>query len=97
MVVRSGDVIITAIFLLYFHDCFQLFLGEVQGEDPAHPRQVHQGEGRVRITLIHCNENCIFVCPFWELRGLSPNFHIHVSVSDLYIFPGSVHKFPAAE
>jgi hypothetical protein len=23
--------------------------------------------------------------PFWELRGLSPNFHIHVSVSDLYI------------
>ncbi len=22
---------------------------------------------------------------FWELRGLSPNFHIHVSVSDLYI------------
>jgi hypothetical protein len=29
--------------------------------------------------------------------GLSPNFHIHVSVSDLYIFPGSVHLyFPAA-
>ncbi len=22
---------------------------------------------------------------FWELRGISPNFHIHVSVSDLYI------------
>ncbi len=22
---------------------------------------------------------------FWELRGLSPNFHIHVSVTDLYI------------
>ncbi len=22
---------------------------------------------------------------FWELRGLSPNFYIHVSVSDLYI------------
>jgi hypothetical protein len=21
----------------------------------------------------------------WEFRGLSPNFHIHVSVSDLYI------------
>jgi hypothetical protein len=30
--------------------------------------------------------------PFWELRGLSPDFHIHVS-----IFPGSVHIFPAAE
>ncbi len=23
--------------------------------------------------------------PFWELRGLTPNFHIYVSVSDLYI------------
>jgi hypothetical protein len=22
---------------------------------------------------------------FWELHGLSPNFHFHVSVSDLYI------------
>jgi hypothetical protein len=26
-----------------------------------------------------------YVFLFWELRGLSPNFHIHVSVSDLYI------------
>ncbi len=36
---------------------------------------------------------------FRELRGLSPNFHIHVSVSDLYIyiFSISVKIFPAAE
>ncbi len=33
---------------------------------------------------VHCNENPIYVFLFWELRGLSPNFHIHVSVSDLY-------------
>jgi hypothetical protein len=33
----------------------------------------------------HCNENPIYVFLFWELRVLSPNFHIHVSVSDLYI------------
>jgi hypothetical protein len=33
----------------------------------------------------HCNENPIYVFLFWELRGLGPNFHIHVSVSDLYI------------
>jgi hypothetical protein len=31
--------------------------------------------------------------PEKELHGHSPNFHIHVSVSDLYIFPGSVHIF----
>jgi hypothetical protein len=29
--------------------------------------------------------NPIYVLPEKELRGLSPNFHIHVSVSDLYI------------
>jgi hypothetical protein len=48
---------------------------------------------------MHCNENSIYVFPEKkELRGLSPNFHIHPSVSDLYtIFPGSAHIFPAAE
>jgi hypothetical protein len=33
----------------------------------------------------HCKENPIYVFLFWELRGLRPNFHIHVSVSKLYI------------
>ncbi len=33
---------------------------------------------------MHCNENLIYVCLFWELRGLSPifTFKIQVSVSD---------------
>jgi hypothetical protein len=30
---------------------------------------------------------------FWELRGLSPNFHIHVSVSNLYINRIGPHIF----
>jgi hypothetical protein len=34
---------------------------------------------------IHCKENPISVFLFWELRGLSPNFNILVSVSYLYI------------
>jgi hypothetical protein len=29
--------------------------------------------------------NSVYIFLFWDLRGLSPNFHIHVSVSDLYI------------
>jgi hypothetical protein len=33
----------------------------------------------------HCKENPIYVFLFWELRGLSPNFHIHVFVNNLYI------------
>ncbi len=32
----------------------------------------------------HCKENPIYVFLFWELRGLSPNFHVYMSVSDLY-------------
>jgi hypothetical protein len=39
----------------------------------------------VKEIASHCNENPIYVFLFWELRGLSPNFHIHVSVSDFYI------------
>ncbi len=35
--------------------------------------------------IMHCNENPTYVFLFWELRGLSPNFHIHVSVSNLHI------------
>ncbi len=33
----------------------------------------------------HCDENLGYVFPEKELRGFSPNIHIHVSVSDLYI------------
>jgi hypothetical protein len=33
----------------------------------------------------HCKENLIYLFLFWELHGLSHNFHIHVSMSDLYI------------
>ncbi len=33
----------------------------------------------------HCNKNPIYVFLLRKLRGLSPNFHIHVSVSDPHI------------
>ncbi len=37
------------------------------------------------IYVLHCKENPIYVFLFWELHGLSPNIHIHLSVCDLYI------------
>ena len=37
------------------------------------------------VTQLHCNGNSVYIFLFWELSGLGPNFHIHVSVSDLYI------------
>jgi hypothetical protein len=36
------------------------------------------------LYCLHCNENPIYSFLFWELRGLRPKFHIHVSVRDLY-------------
>jgi hypothetical protein len=38
-------------------------------------------------TDAHCKENPIYVFLFWELHGLSPNFHIFFPYfhSDLYI------------
>jgi hypothetical protein len=59
-------------------------LGEVSGEDVPDAlvllllRLLH-------LRTAHCKENPIYVFLSWELRSLSPIFHIHVSVSDLYI------------
>ncbi len=44
-------------------------------------------------VIEHCNENPIYVFPEKELRGLSHNFYIHVSVSKLIYSPA---YFPAA-
>jgi hypothetical protein len=41
----------------------------------------------------HYNENPIYVFHFWELSGLDPNFHLHVSVSDLHISRIGPHIF----
>jgi hypothetical protein len=41
------------------------------------------------LGALHCTENPIYVFLFWELRRLSPNFHIHVSEA-IYLFPGLV-------
>jgi hypothetical protein len=37
------------------------------------------------LSLLHCKDNPIYVFHEKRPRGHSPNFHIHVSVSDLYI------------
>jgi hypothetical protein len=34
---------------------------------------------------LHCKEDPIYVFPEMKLLGLFPNFHIYVSISDLYI------------
>jgi hypothetical protein len=41
----------------------------------------------------HCNKNPFMYSFYGNCAGLSYNFHIHVSVWAIYIFPGSVHIF----
>ncbi len=52
-------------------------------------KQVEHAQGKecieIRVLGVHCNEKPICVFLEKELRGLSPNFNIHVSVSDLYV------------
>jgi hypothetical protein len=38
-----------------------------------------------KYAILHCKEISTYGFPEKELRSLSPNFHIHVTVSDLYI------------
>jgi hypothetical protein len=57
---------------------------------------IYTGLGRPILLLlsgVHCNENPIYIFPKKELRGLSYNFPIHVSVSDLYIPRMGPHVF----
>ncbi len=46
---------------------------------------INSGTVDIWNSQLHCNENLIYVFPEKELRGLSPNFHIYVSVIDLYM------------
>ncbi len=65
---------------------------------PSPLSQTYQKEAVFSLCSIFCdiyccNENPIYVFLFWELRGLSTNFHIHVSVSDLHISRIGPHIF----
>ncbi len=45
----------------------------------------------IHLANLHCTKNPIYVFPGKELRDLSPNSYIHVSVSDLYILMIGLH------
>jgi hypothetical protein len=37
------------------------------------------------LPVLHCKEDLFYVFPEMKLLGLTPNFYVDVSVSDLYI------------
>jgi hypothetical protein len=63
--------------------------GDRRGEEGSYCGSSDKGGRRYMNVLVPLgalrgkSHLCIF---FWKLRGLSPNFHIHVTVSDLYIY-----------
>jgi hypothetical protein len=74
------------------HNClgclYPIYITQQRRSDLCIPRNE---TARPRSQYLH---SCIFersiyshdrVCLFCKLRGLVPNFHVHVSVSDLYI------------
>ncbi len=56
------------------------------GQPGVQKNEEWDSHGRLELGM-HCNENPIYVFLFWEMRtrSLNPNFHIHVSLPDLYI------------
>ncbi len=52
----------------------------------------HSNGSKSECSALNCNENPIYVFLFWELRVLSPNFHIHASVSNLIEFIYSLDR-----
>jgi hypothetical protein len=71
----------------------------------GNPRPMLRPRGRIRgksldlfqNSMVHCNENPIYVFLEKELRGLSPSFHFHVSVRDLCVPRIGPHIFLQAE
>ncbi len=64
--------------------------------------QEHNKQERFIQSGTHCKDTIPkfeTYIPGKELRDLSPNFHIHVSVNDVYIprIGPQIHIFPAAE
>jgi hypothetical protein len=67
--------------------------GEVQGMHDGYCSVKETYKAFPQNSSTHCKENSIYVFLFWKLCGPSPNFHIHVPVSDLYIPWISPHIF----
>jgi hypothetical protein len=56
-----------------------------RGARAAGGTPVPTDQARTLRDRTHWKETPIYVILYWKLRGLSPNFHIHVSVGDVYI------------
>ncbi len=65
-------------------DIYVLYICWVQYNQAVY-RKIRTGVLMDKTMQRHNTENSKQIFPEKELRGLSPNFHIYVSVSDLYI------------
>jgi hypothetical protein len=54
-------------------------------QEDSEPADFCMKMGTKHLDRLHCKQDLIDVFPDMKLSGLVPYFHIHVSVSDLYI------------
>ncbi len=80
VVLVEGDKVLTRCFRLV-EERHAFLLSSLLAPLPSPPAQLHY------------NEIPIYVFLYWKLRSPSPNSHIHVSVSDLYISRNGPHIF----
>jgi hypothetical protein len=74
------EIIFRYCFLTVLQSNYLLFFNVKCHRKTQSPRFVENNEHQ----WLHGNENPIYVFPENELCSLSPNFHIHVPVSELY-------------
>jgi hypothetical protein len=93
----TGQVLTSSHSFLYTHITVQLFTADVGHHYERLLAEIFHCRSALETArttdLLHCKENTIYVFQEKELRGLSLNLHIHVSVSDLYILWIGPHIF----
>jgi hypothetical protein len=91
---RAGQCETNLCLLLYIGDALPLSQWLVRCRHPLRASRPPSRSGRPAalsrpvkpagtLYMYTATKNPIYVSLLWELRGLSPKFHIHVSVSDL--------------
>ncbi len=76
------------VFILFFISVYSYLLllhCLLQAEVVVKPEAISKPQYVHLLHPLHCKQDPIHVFPVMKLRGLLPNFHVHVSVSDLCI------------
>jgi hypothetical protein len=83
---------------MFLYGCVQVGVEDFANYSCHASNSLGRAKGAIQLRgkfypTVHCDQNLIYLFLYWKLHGLSPKFHIHVSVSDLYIARSGPHIF----